>query len=148
MIGESPRGVPNNLMPYILQVASGRLPVLRIFGDDYKTPDGTAMRDFIHVMDLAEGHAAALKLDKRGAHIVNLGTGKPSSVKELIACVEGASGIKIKQQVEARREGDLESVYANVDKAKSLLGWTASRTLEDACRDGWKWAKTTPNGFQ
>ena len=148
LIGESPRGVPNNLMPYILQVAQGRLPFLHVYGNDYATKDKTAERDFIHVMDLAEGHAAAIRYQTRGAHVINLGTGKPSSVKHLIACVASASGKEIRQEINPRRKGDLESVFADPTKAKEVLKWEAKRSLDDACRDGWKWQKMSPKGFE
>jgi UDP-glucose 4-epimerase len=147
-IGESPKGVPNNLMPYVLQVASGKLPLLHVYGTDYQTKDGTCERDFIHVMDLADGHVAALGLRDRGATVINLGTGKPTSVKQLIACVERAADKKIAHQVEGRRGGDLAAVYADVSKAEKLLGWRATRSLDDACRDGWKWQAANVRGFE
>jgi UDP-glucose 4-epimerase len=147
LIGESPQGVPNNLMPYILQVAVGKLKELEIFGDDYDTKDGTGERDFIHVMDLAEGHVAALKIEESGAHVFNLGTGRPSSVKQLLSCFERAAGKSIATKVVPRRPGDLGRVYADVKKAREVLKWKTKRSLVDSCRDGWKWQLEHPGGF-
>lgn len=147
LIGEDPQGIPNNLMPFILQVASGRREVLSIFGNDWPTPDGYAERDFLHVMDLADGHVAALKFAEPGAHIFNLGTGTPVSVKQLVEGVESACGKKIPQKVVGRRPGDLASVYANAKKAEKSLGWQAKRSVSEMCIDGWKWASQNPNGY-
>ena len=143
LIGELPKGIPNNLMPYVCQVASGKLPYLKIFGEDYETPDGTGQRDYIHVMDLAEGHLATLLYleSQSGCHFINLGTGQPYSVKQLVAAFEKAIGHAINQQIEARRSGDLPVYYAVADKAKALLGWEAGRTLESMCDSAWNFHK-------
>ncbi len=141
LIGEDPQGIPNNLMPYITKVATGELPILSVFGDDYETPDGTGVRDYIHVVDLAEGHLAALKKlqSKPGYVVYNLGSGEGTSVFELINAFEKASGVKIAYQVVARRPGDLATSFANVDKAKIELNWSTKKSIYDACRDSWKW---------
>jgi UDP-glucose 4-epimerase len=143
LIGEHPNGIPNNLMPYVIKVASGELPHLNIFGDDYETCDGTGERDYIHVMDLAEGHMASLDFLKlhSGMEIINLGTGKPSSVSDLISSFEKASGQKIKKIVVERRPGDLPIYYAKVEKAFNLLNWSGSRTLDEMCKSAWKWQR-------
>lgn len=136
LIGEDPNGVPNNLMPIIMRVSQGRIPELSVYGDDYDTPDGTCIRDYIHVVDLAKGHLAALeKSTKKGVLIYNLGTGKGTSVKEMIAAFEKASGKKLPYRVAPRRAGDLPSIYASVDKAERELGWRAERNVADAMRD-------------
>ncbi len=143
-IGESPRGTPNNLMPYISQVAVGMRKRLSVFGGDYPTPDGSGVRDFIHVMDLAEGHLAAwlyLQREKRGA-VVNLGTGRGTSVFELIRAFEHASGRTVPFDVVGRRPGDVATCYADVTRARDLLGWAAKRDLEAMCADTWRWQKT------
>jgi len=139
LIGELPKGIPNNLMPYVCQVAAGTLPYLKIFGDDYDTPDGTGQRDYIHVMDLAEGHLATLHFLEThpGCHFINLGTGVPYSVKQLLAAFEKTIDRTLDQQIEARRSGDLPVYYATADKAKALLGWQASRTLQSMCDSAW-----------
>jgi UDP-glucose 4-epimerase len=140
LIGENPNNIPNNLMPYITKVASGELPYLNIFGDDYETPDGTGERDYIHVMDLAEGHIAALSfLGKEGIsyEVINLGTGNSISVLEIFSAFEKASGLEIKKVVTQRRPGDLPVYYAQVYKAKNLLGWQSYRTLENMCQTTW-----------
>lgn len=141
LIGEDPQGIPNNLMPYITKVATGELPILSVFGDDYETLDGTGVRDYIHVVDLAEGHLAALKKlqSKPGYVVYNLGSGEGTSVFELINAFEKASGVKIAYQVVARRPGDLATSFANVDKAKIELNWSTKKSIYDACRDSWKW---------
>ena len=141
LIGEDPQGIPNNLMPYITKVATGELPILSVFGDDYETLDGTGVRDYIHVVDLAEGHLAALKKlqSKPGYVVYNLGSGEGTSVFELINAFEKASNVKIAYQVMARRPGDLATSYANVDKAKIELNWSTKKSIYDACRDSWKW---------
>lgn len=141
LIGEDPNGIPNNLMPYIMQVASGILPHLNIFGDDYDTRDGTGERDYIHVMDLAEGHLAALSyLNKNtGCEVFNLGTGKPVSVLELVKAYEEASGKKIPTKIEQRREGDLPIYYAKANKSQAKLGWQASRSVTDMCASTNNW---------
>lgn len=141
LIGESPRGVPNNLMPYVTQVAAGLRERLRVFGNDYPTPDGTGVRDYIHVMDLAEGHVAALRYLQRedAGLVVNLGTGRGTSVLEMIRCMEKASGRPVPFDVVGRRPGDVAVCYADVELARDKLGWTARRTIEDMCRDAWRW---------
>lgn len=142
LIGEQPNGIPNNLMPYISQVASGTLDQLKIFGNDYETPDGTGIRDYIHVMDLAEGHVLALDYLNGCApefSIVNLGTGGGCSVLELVDLYEKASNKKIPYEIAARREGDIASCYANVEQARLKMGWSAMRTLKQMCDDSWRW---------
>jgi UDP-glucose 4-epimerase len=143
-IGEDPNGIPNNLMPYITQVAIGKLPILNVFGGDYHTVDGTGVRDYIHVVDLAEGHIKALeKTNKdKGVHIYNLGTGKGYSVLELIRAFENASGLNVPYQIVDRRPGDIAISYANPKKAKIDLGWSASRQIEEMCLDSWNWQKS------
>lgn len=145
MIGELPKGIPNNLMPYVCQVASGKLPYLKIFGDDYETPDGTGQRDYIHVMDLAEGHLAALLYLQThpGCHFINLGTATPYSVKQLVAAFEKTIGHSLDQCIEKRRSGDLPVYYATIDKAKTLLGWEAGRSLQSMCDSAWNFHKQT-----
>jgi UDP-glucose 4-epimerase len=139
LIGENPSGIPNNLMPYIARVASGQLSTLNIFGNDYDTKDGTGERDYIHVMDLAEGHVATLNfLEKnQGWQVINLGTGKPYSVLEMLDTFEGVSGKSISREFTLRRAGDLARCFANPNKAKSLLDWSAKRSLEDMCESTW-----------
>jgi UDP-glucose 4-epimerase len=143
LIGENPKGVPNNLMPYIARVASGQLPYLHVYGDDYDTPDGTGIRDYVHVMDLAQGHVAALDFLKQqlGFHTFNLGTGKGSSVLEIVRAFELASGNSIPIQITTRRAGDVAACYAKVDKATVNLGWKATLTLDDMCTSTWKFQK-------
>ena len=142
-IGENPNGIPNNLMPYIMKVASGKLPQLSVFGDDYPTPDGTGVRDYIHVCDLATGHVKALeKLENvEGAQAYNLGTGKGSSVLEVLRAAEKASGVRIPYRIAPRRPGDIAVCYADVEKAKRELGWEAKYSLEDMCRDSWNFIR-------
>ena len=142
LIGEDPNGIPNNLMPYVAKVAAGELPHLNIFGDDYETRDGTGERDYIHVMDLADGHMAALDFlkDHAGLEIINLGTGKPSSVLELVVSFEKVSGQKIKKIIVARRPGDLPSYYARAEKASKLLHWNTKRDLEEMCLSAWNYS--------
>lgn len=149
LIGEDPKGIPNNLMPYISQVAVGRLEKLRVFGNDYNTPDGTGVRDYIHVVDLAVGHVKAVDwvLENKGCEAINLGTGNGCSVLQLRESFEKASGIKIPYEIVGRRPGDPDEVYANADKAKKLLGWEATKTIDDMCRDTWRWQKNNPNGY-
>lgn len=141
LIGELPRGVPNNLMPYITQTAAGKREKLSVFGNDYPTLDGTGVRDYIHVMDLAEGHTAALRygMTHTGTEVFNLGTGKGTSVLELIRTFEQINGLQLPWQITPRRPGDIAECYAETDKARQVLGWTAKRTLEDMCRDAWRW---------
>ena len=145
LIGEDPKGIPNNLMPYISQVAVGRLEKLRVFGNDYNTPDGTGVRDYIHVVD----HVKAVDwvLENKGCEAINLGTGNGCSVLQLREAFEKASGIKIPYEIVGRRPGDPDEVYANADKAKKLLGWEATKTIDDMCRDTWRWQKNNPNGY-
>ena len=141
LIGEDPNDVPNNLMPFLARVAAGKLPCLNIFGGDYDTPDGTGVRDYIHVMDLAEGHLAAVNLvSAEGAPFdaFNLGTGRGQSVLEMLKAFEQASGLSIQSQIVPRRTGDISACYAKVDKAAQVLGWVASRPLDDMCRSTWK----------
>ena len=148
-IGEDPNGIPNNLMPYITQVAVGRRPKLQVFGNDYPTPDGTGVRDYIHVVDLAEGHAKALRrlFDQPGSVTVNLGTGRGYSVLEVIRAFERASGRPIPYEFAPRRAGDVASCYADPTLAHDLLGWRASRDLDRMCADSWRWQQRNPDGF-
>jgi UDP-glucose 4-epimerase len=150
LIGEDPTGIPNNLMPYITQVAVGKLPRLSIFGDDYDTPDGTGVRDYIHVVDLALGHIKALEKIKEtnGVGIYNLGTGIGYSVLDLTYNFQKATGVEIPYTIIARRPGDVATCYADATKAKEELGWTAQKTLADMCRDSWNWQKNNPNGYE
>ena len=149
-IGEDPRDIPNNIMPFIAQTAVGRLPFLSIHGDDYDTPDGTGIRDYIHVTDLATGHAAAVNYIKThtGVNIINLGTGKGVSVLELVSAFEEATGVKIPKKIAPRRPGDGPVCYASTEKAKIELGWEAKKTLREACADTWHWQKNNPNGYE
>lgn len=148
-IGEDPRGVPNNLMPYITQVAVGRLPKLRVFGNDYPTPDGTGVRDYIHVVDLAQAHVLAVEMLGSGGGVAtyNLGTGRGSSVLELVAAFEDATGIQIPCEIVARRPGDVAVAYADPAKAERELGWKSQFDLADICRDGWNWQQKNPAGY-
>jgi UDP-glucose 4-epimerase len=148
-IGEDPRGVPNNLMPYVAQVAVGRRPRLQIFGSDYDTPDGTGVRDYIHVMDLAEGHVAALSrlLDHGPSMTLNLGTGHGVSVLELVKAYEQASGRPIPYDFAPRRAGDVAACYADPRRASATLGWQARRSLQQMCADSWRWQSMQPEGF-
>jgi UDP-glucose 4-epimerase len=149
-IGEDPSGIPNNLMPFITQVAIGKLINLGVFGNDYRTSDGTGVRDYLHVVDLAEGHLAALHLietKQGGTFVYNLGTGHGTSVLEMIAAFEKATDIKIPYVIMPRRPGDIDVCYANCDKAKRELKWVARRSIEEACRDAWNWQKNNPQGF-
>lgn len=140
-IGESPKGIPNNLMPYICKVAKGELERLRIFGNDYPTFDGTGIRDYIHVSDLASGHVRALENIKSGVAIYNLGTGKGTSVLELVTVFERVNNVKVPYEVCPRRAGDLAEVYADVTKAKEELGWKAKKNLDDMCKDAWRFIR-------
>ena len=150
LIGEAPNGVPNNIMPYITQVAVGKLQELSIFGDDYDTPDGTGVRDYIHVVDLAKGHVLALKdnLATTGSHVYNLGAGKGYSVLDLVKTFEKENGVTIPYTIKPRRAGDIATCYANSNKAKEVLGWTAQKTLADMVRDSWRWQSQNPNGYE
>ncbi len=143
LIGEAPNGIPNNLMPYLCQVAAGKLPRLNVFGNDYPTPDGTGVRDYIHVVDLAKGHAAALTYSAAhtGAEVFNLGTGRGSSVLDLVKSFEKVNGLKLPYVIAPRRAGDIAECYADASKAERLLGWKAEKTLDDMCRDSWNWTK-------
>ena len=144
LIGEEPQGIPNNLMPYIVRVAKGELKELSVFGDDYNTPDGTGVRDYIHVVDLAKGHVLALdKLDKeqKGLYIYNLGTGTGYSVLDMVKAFEKATGKKVPYKIAPRRDGDIAICYAEPTKAKKELGWEATKTLEDMCLDAWNYIK-------
>ena len=149
-IGEDPTGIPNNLMPYVTQTAVGIRDHLTVFGDDYDTPDGTCQRDYIHVMDLADGHVKAVEYaaTRKGVDIINLGTGTPYSVLDIVHAFEKANNLKLKYEIGPRRAGDLAVCYSNADKAKEVLGWEAKRNLEDMCRDSWNWQKNNPNGYK
>lgn len=149
MIGENPNGIPNNLMPYITQVAVGKLPRLGVFGSDYDTPDGTCIRDYIHVVDLADGHVKAVaKLrENPGLKIYNLGTGKGSSVLDVIHTFEEATGVKIPYDMKPRRAGDVPVNYCDASKAETELGWVAKKNLYDMCADSWRWQKNNPEGM-
>ena len=149
LIGEAPNGAPNNLMPYITQVATGKRKQISVFGADYDTPDGTCIRDYIHIMDIAAGHTAALPFctSHKGVEVINLGTGMGHSVLELISAFENATGIHIPFQIVGRRAGDIPVCFASAEKAKALLGWQATRTLSDMCRDAWNWQQKNPDGF-
>lgn len=141
LIGEKPNGIPNNLMPYITQVAKGKLPMLRVFGDDYPTPDGTGVRDYIHVVDLARGHLAALKWceGRAGCEVFNMGTEHGYSVLDLVRTFEAVNGVKVPYEVVGRRAGDMAECYADTTKAETVLGWKAERGIEEMCRDAWRW---------
>eukprot|EP01132_Coremiostelium_polycephalum_P002044 gene2044-2516_t len=148
-IGEDPRDIPNNLMPYITQTAIGKRQMLNIFGNDYNTPDGTGVRDYIHVVDLAKGHIAALGslIKKPGCVSYNLGTGRGYSVLEMVEALEKASGKKVPYQIIGRRKGDVGSSYADASKAFKELGWKATLNQDDMCRDAWNWQSNNPNGY-
>jgi len=148
LIGEDPQGAPNNLMPFISQVASGRREKLSIFGNDYDTPDGTCVRDYIHVVDLAKGHVAALERLKQGASAYNLGSGHGTSVLELVNAFVAATGQNILYEFAPRRAGDLPAFYANPQHAEAELGWKAKETIETMCRDTWNWQLKNPNGYR
>lgn len=150
LIGEDPAGIPNNLMPYIAQVAVGRLPALHIYGNDYPTVDGTGVRDYIHVVDLAAGHCRAIDytFSHTGVEMVNLGTGRGYSVLEMVAAFEKASGRQIRYQIDPRRPGDIAASYADPAKAAAMLNWRAEKSLDDMCADTWRWQSKNPNGYQ
>ncbi|KXJ43316.1 MAG: UDP-glucose 4-epimerase [Alcanivorax sp. Nap_24] len=149
-IGEDPNGEPNNLMPYVAQVAVGKREQLRVFGDDYDTPDGTGVRDYIHVMDLAEGHLAALDALARDGGLIttNLGTGRGYSVLEMVRAFAAASGREVRYQIAERRPGDVASCYADPAHAKQVLGWEAKRGIDTMCADHWRWQSENPNGYR
>lgn len=148
LIGEDPKGIPNNLMPYVAQVASGKLKRIGVFGNDYGTHDGTGVRDYIHVVDLARGHVAAIKsIKESGVHIYNLGTGNGYSVLDMVKAFSKACGKELPYEIMPRRAGDIASCYASSEKAERELGWRAERDLETMCRDQWNWQKNNPNGY-
>ena len=150
LIGEDPNGIPNNLMPYIAQVAIGRLPVLNVYGNDYPTPDGTGIRDYIHVVDLAKGHCRAIDYtsDSKGAEAINLGTGRGYSVLELVEAFEKASDRKIPYKIAPRRPGDIAESFADPGRAKTVLKWQATLGLDAMCLDTWRWQTNNPNGYE
>ena len=150
LIGDDPQGIPNNLMPYVSQVAVGRRDKLTIFGNDYDTPDGTCRRDFIHVTDLALGHVKAVEYlyKNNGVEIINLGTGIPYSVLEIVNAFQEANGIEVTYEFGLRREGDLAECWANADKAERVLGWKAERGIVEMCKDTWNWQKNNPDGYR
>ena len=150
LIGEDPNGIPNNLMPYIAKVAVGKLEKVHVFGNDYPTPDGTGVRDYIHVVDLAKGHVAACDYAAKhnGCEIINLGTGVGYSVLDIVNTFSRVNQVPVPYVIGPRRDGDVDACYADPTKAKKLLGWTATKTLEDMCRDSWRWQKANPNGYQ
>ena len=150
LIGEDPKGIPNNLVPYVAQVAVGKLPCINVFGDDYDTPDGTGVRDYIHVVDLAVGHVKALrKLSAEGGvSVYNLGTGNGYSVLQVIHAYEKACGKKLDYQIRPRRDGDIAACYASCSKAREELGWEAQYTIDDMCRDSWNWQSKNPDGYR
>ena len=149
LIGEDPQGIPNNLMPFIAQVAVGRRDHLTVFGGDYPTPDGTCLRDYIHVLDLANGHVKAVEYaaNHKGVEVFNLGTGTPYSVLDIIHAFEKATEVKVKYEIGPRRAGDLPKFWADSTKAQKILDWHAERTLEDMCRDTWNWQSKNPDGY-
>lgn len=148
-IGEDPTGIPNNLLPYITQVAIGKLPQLGVFGNDYPTHDGTGVRDYIHVVDLAKGHVKAIEYasKNKGTEIFNLGTGTGYSVLDIVKAFEKANDITIPYAIKPRRDGDIAECYADPVKAKEMLGWQAEKTIEDMCKDSWRWQSENPNGY-
>ena len=150
MIGEAPNGIPNNLMPYITQVAVGKLQELSVFGNDYDTHDGTGVRDYIHVVDLAKGHVLALKhnLENKGVAVFNLGTGIGYSVLDMVKAFENVNGVKVPYTIKDRRPGDVATCYADASKANDILGWKAEKTLRDMMRDSWRWQSSNPNGYE
>ena len=149
-IGEDPNGIPNNLMPFITQVAAGRLPQLGVFGDDYPTHDGTGVRDYIHVVDLAKGHVKAIDYagENMGVEIVNLGTGTGYSVLDIVKAFEKVNNVKIPYVIKPRRPGDIAECFANAEKAERVLGWKAEKNLEDMCYDSWNWQSHNVNGYK
>ena len=149
-IGEDPRGIPNNLMPYITQVAIGRREFLSVFGNDYDTPDGTGVRDYIHVVDLARGHVAAVKFvsDNSGCEVFNLGTGTGYSVLDMVTTFSRVNDVAVPYKITNRRPGDIATCYAAPGKSAEVLGWSAEHTLDDMCRDSWNWQKNNPMGYE
>ena len=149
-IGENPNGIPNNLMPYITQVAVGKLKELGVFGNDYDTPDGTGVRDYIHVVDLAKGHVKALKKieENPGLAIYNLGTGKGYSVLDIVKNFEAATGVKIQYVIKPRRAGDIATCYCDASKAEKELGWKAENGIREMCEDSWRWQSNNPQGYE
>lgn len=150
LIGEDPKGIPNNLIPYITQVAIGKLECLGVFGDDYDTPDGTGVRDYIHVVDLAVGHVRAVEKlkEKAGVSVYNLGTGNGYSVLDMVKAFSKACGKEIPYQIKPRRAGDIATCYCNAEKAKNELGWVAERGIDKMCEDSWRWQTMNPNGYE
>ena len=150
LIGEDPKGIPNNLVPYVAKVAVGQLDHINVFGDDYPTPDGTGVRDYIHVVDLARGHVSALNYmrGKYGVHVFNLGTGHGYSVLDVIHAFERACGKELPYEICPRRDGDIAETYCDASKAKELMGWEAQYDIDDMCAHSWKWQSTNPNGYQ
>ena len=150
LIGEDPKGIPNNLVPYVAQVAVGKLEAVQVFGNDYPTPDGTGVRDYIHVVDLAKGHVAAIQylMTHTGEGVFNLGTGHGYSVLDMVHAFEEANGVKVPYEITARRPGDLATCYADPAKSLEVLGWKAEKNLVDMCRDAWNWQKQNPNGYE
>ena len=150
LIGEDPKGIPNNLVPYVAKVAVGQLDHINVFGDDYPTPDGTGVRDYIHVVDLARGHVSALNYmrGKHGVHVFNLGAGHGYSVLDVIHAFERACGKELPYEICPRRDGDIAETYCDASKAKELMGWEAQYDIDDMCAHSWKWQSTNPNGYQ
>ena len=150
LIGEDPNGIPNNLMPYVSQVAVGKRPFLTVFGSDYPTPDGTGVRDYLHVMDLAEGHLSAIQYmeKKSGLFTFNLGTGNGYSVLDMVKAMEKACGHELKYKLGDRRPGDIATCYADASLAEKEMGWKATRNLDEMCSDLWSWQQQNPNGFE
>ena len=150
LIGEDPKGIPNNLMPYISQTAIGKFEYLRVFGGDYDTPDGTGVRDYIHVVDLAKGHVAAIAYmdEHKGESVFNLGTGTGYSVLDMVHAFENANKLTVPYKIVGRRAGDLPICYCSPEKSARVLGWTAGLDLEDMCRDSWHWQTQNPNGYR
>lgn len=150
LMGEDPKGIPNNLVPYVAQVAVGKLECLGVFGDDYDTPDGTGVRDYIHVVDLAIGHVKAIQKleDQDGTHVYNLGTGNGYSVLQVVKAYEKACGHEIKYEIKPRRAGDVAQCYADATKAREELGWVAERGIDEMCEDSWRWQSNNPNGYE
>ena len=150
MIGENPKGIPNNLLPYVAKVAAGQLPCLSVFGDDYDTPDGTGVRDYIHVVDLAKAHLKALERAAKvnAVECFNIGTGTGYSVLDVIKAYEAATGLSVKYRIVERRPGDIGECYADPTKAYEILGWKAENDMNDMCRDLFNWMKKNPNGYE